>query len=62
VREKLGKRPIRLNVTNIDNIIIKNMALRKALPHSNTNKKSPNMLIKISRKSHDKKEIGYDKK
>ena len=36
------------------------MALRKVLSHSNTNEKSLNVLIKSSRKSHDKKGIGCD--
>jgi len=36
------------------------LALRKVLSHSNTNEKSLNMLIKNSRKSHDKKGIGCD--
>jgi len=60
IREKLGKRPIESNETNIDDIITENIALRKNLSHSNTNEKSLNMLIKSSRKSHDKKGIACD--
>jgi len=60
IREKLEKRPIESNETNIDDIITKNIVLRKALSHSNTNEKSLNMLIKSSRKFHDKKGIGCD--
>ena len=60
IREKLGKRPIESNETNIDDIITKNLALRKVLSHSNTNEKSLNMLIKNSRKSYDKKGIGCE--
>jgi len=60
IREKLGKRPIESNETNIDDITTENIALRKVLMHSNTNDKSLNMLIKSSRKSHDKKGIGCD--
>jgi len=60
IREKIGKRPIKSNETNIDVIITKNITLRKVLSHSNTNEKSLNMLIKCSRKSHDKKGIGCD--
>ena len=59
-REKLGKRPIESNETNIDDIITENIALRKVLSHSNINEKSLNMLIKSSRKSHDKKGIDSD--
>ena len=55
IREKSGKRPIELNETNVDNIITENIALKKVLSHSNTNEKSLNMLIKSSRRSHDKK-------
>ena len=58
--EKLGKSPIESNETNIDDILTENLALRKVLSHSNTNEKSLNMLIKSSRKSHDKKAIGCD--
>jgi len=54
------KRPIESNEKNIDDIIIENITLRKVLSHSNTNEKSLNMLIKSSRKSHDKKVIGCD--
>jgi len=54
VREKLGKRPIQSNEINNDDIITENIALRKVLSHSNTNEKSLNMLIKSSKKSHDK--------
>ena len=61
IREKkIGKRPIESNETNIDDITTENIALRKVLMHSNTNDKSLNMLIKSSRKSHDKKGIGCD--
>ena len=60
VKEKIGKRPIESNETNIDDIITKNIALRKVLSHSNTNEKTLNMLIKSSRKSHDKKGIVCD--
>ena len=60
IREKLGKRPIESNETNIDDIITENIALRKVLSHSNTNEISLNMLIKSSRKSHNKKGIGCD--
>jgi len=60
IREKLGKRPIESNETNIDDIITENIILRKVLSHSNTNEKSLDMLIKSSRKSHDKKGIGSD--
>jgi len=60
IREKLGKRPIESNETNIDYIITKNIALRKVISHSNTNEKCLNMLIKSSRKSHDKNGIGCD--
>jgi len=60
IREKLGKRPIKSYETNIDDIITENIALRKVLSHSNTNEKSLKMLIKSSRKSHDKKGIGCD--
>jgi len=62
VREKLGKQPIESNETNINDIITKNLALRKVLSRSNTNEKSLNMLIKNYRKSHDnKKGIGCGK-
>ena len=37
IREKLGKRPIESNKTNIDDIITENIALKKVLSHSNTN-------------------------
>jgi len=57
IREKLGKRPFESNETNIDDIITENLALRKVLSHSNTKEKSLNMLIKSSRKCHDKKGI-----
>ena len=60
IRGKLGKRPIESNETNIDDIITENITLRKDLSHSNTNEKSLNMLIKSSRKFHDKKGIGCD--
>ena len=60
IREKLGKRPIGLNKTNIDDIINENLALRIVLSHSNTNEKSIDMLIKSYRKSHDKKGVGFD--
>jgi len=60
IREKLGKRPIESNETNIDDIITENITLRKVLSHSHTNEKSLDMLIKSSRKSHDKKGIGCD--
>jgi len=60
IRDKLGKRPIESNETNIDDIVTKNIALRKALSHSNTNEKSLNMFIKSSKKFHDKKGIGCD--
>jgi len=55
IREKLGKRPIESNETNIDDIITENITLRKVLSHSNKNEKFLDMLIKSSRKSHDKK-------
>ena len=60
IREKLGKGPIESNETNIDDIITENLAFRKVLSHSNTNEKSLNMLIKSSRKSHDKKGTGCE--
>ena len=60
IREKLGKRPIESNERNVDDIVTKNIALRKVLSHSNTNEKYLNMLIKSSRKSHDKKGIGCE--
>ena len=47
IREKLGKRPIESNETNIDDIITENLALRKALSHSNKNEKS--LFINMSR-------------
>ena len=60
IREKLGKQPFKSNETNIDDIITENLALRKALSHSNKNEKSLDMLIKSSKKSHDKKGVGCD--
>jgi len=60
IREKLGKRSIESNETNIDDIITKNIALKNFLSHSNKNEKSLNMLIKSSRNSHDKKGIGCE--
>jgi len=60
IREKLGKRLIETNETNINDIIIENMALRKSLSHSNTDEKSLKMLIESSKKPHDKKGIGCD--
>jgi len=60
IRKKLGKMPIESNETNVDDIITENIALRKVLSHSNTNEKFLDMLIKSSRKSHDKKGIGCD--
>jgi len=60
IREKLGKRPIESNETNVDDIITENITLKKVLSHSNTNEKSLDMLIKSSRKSHDNKGIGFD--
>jgi len=49
IREKLGKRSVESNETNIDDIITENITLRKVLSHSNTNEKSLNMLMKSSR-------------
>jgi len=60
IREKFEKRPIESNETNIDDIITENITLRKVLAHSNTNEKTLNMLIKSSRKFHNKKGIGCD--
>jgi len=40
IREKLGKRLIESNETNIDDIITENITLRKVLSHSNANEKS----------------------
>jgi len=41
-------------------IIPENLALKKSLSHLNINEKYLHMLIKSSRKSHDKKQIYYD--
>jgi len=39
IREKLGKRHIESNEPNIEDIVTKNLALRKTLSHSNKNEK-----------------------
>jgi len=62
VEDNKGKKPIGTNNSKIERIEAENIVIRKRLEQTSTNEQSLHMLIKSSKKSHEKERIGYKNK